>query len=152
MRTSSPLPAGTLRRLASSNRIRPGMLGNQPGDTCDPIRAPKSQAIHSWARSTRLRHARSDKHPTPTSVAHSPNCRKEYPHAAYTSNARSKSVTWTSLRTRCHALSLTACSCQLLGNRFSMPCQSSSFQLTPCSGAALSVSCSDDDIGPPENR
>src|SRR6266700_1278609 len=57
-------------------------------------------------QATRLHHARSDKHPTPTSVAHSPNCRKEYPHAAYTSSARSKSVTWASLRTRCHASAL----------------------------------------------
>src|SRR5438128_346227 len=101
------------------------------------------------AGSTRLRHAGSDKHPTPTSVAHSPNCRKEYPQAAYTSSARSKSPTQASLRRRCHALSLMACSSQSLGKRFNRLCQSSSFHSTPCRGAHFSLSLIDD-IGPPE--
>ena len=41
------LPAGSFKRLASSNHTRPAVLGNQLGDCCEPMRAASTHQIHS---------------------------------------------------------------------------------------------------------
>src|SRR6266436_5302610 len=69
-----------------------------------------NQAIQSWDCSNRLRHARSESEPTPLSTAHIPSSRKEYWQQAYTSSARSRSLTLLTPRFLLHALCWRACS------------------------------------------